>query len=226
MEILSQNDGFVGAELLRFRKEQIYCVYDEETEGLSGISSRPWQISFMLFTLDKIITTHDYYIWWPDLSISEDAKRITRFNYETYKYSAKPLEEVRDIFEKYYLDNSIIKTGHNIINFDSGVWNTARKSLGLPPVFEPSKYSIDTLALARAYRLGVKPLKFTPGNLEWLKFQVKMLGEYGNRKMKVSLGALAKEFGIQTDENRLHEALYDIGINREVFRSLLWKLEI
>lgn len=220
------DEGFVGANLLRYNKEQIYCLLDFETSGLNLLDSKPWQLSFMVFTLDKILETHDYFIHWDNLNMSEGAARVTRFNMDFYKSRAKPLTEVLPIFEKFYLDNSILKISHNGLGYDQFIHNIARKSLGLAPTFDPAKYSIDTLALSRAYRLGVKPPKFQPGSLEWLKFSYKMLAEYGNKKLKVSLNAMCKEFNILTDESQLHNSLYDIGQNREVFKQLLWKLEI
>jgi len=226
-ELVKVDEGFVGANLLRYGKDRVYCAWDVESESLNLVATKPWQISFAVFTLDKILETHDYFIYWDNLNMSPDAARITRFDENYYKSRAKPLEEVLPIFEKYYLDNNVTKIGHNICGFDQFVWTVARKSLGLPPTFEPAKYSIDTLALSRAYRLGVKPPKFQPGSISFLAWQYKMLAEYSStKKLKTSLGSMAKNFEIPVDEMRTHDALYDISINREVFKKLIWALEI
>lgn len=220
-------DDFIGSSLLRYNKEQVYLLYDEETTGLNLLYTKPWQISYCLFTIDKIISTHNYYIWWENLQMSEQAATITHFDYNHYKFHAKPLEAILPLFERYYLDNSIIKVGHNIIPYDSNIWSVARKSLNLKPTFEPNLHSIDTLALARAYRLGIKPHKFNLNgdNYDFLAWQYRMIS-WHTKKMKTSLNSLAKEFDILTDESRLHDASYDILINRQIFLQFLWKMEI
>ena len=45
--------------LLRFNKNQRYVVFDTETEGLNLVTSRPWQIAWLVAQGDKIISRTD-----------------------------------------------------------------------------------------------------------------------------------------------------------------------
>lgn len=228
-QINTQIDEFIGSALLRYNKEQVYIFADLETEGLSLLKSRPWQISYAVFTIDKVIAAYNQYLWWDDLNVSPDAARITGFNYEEYKRVAQSPQEVLSQFETYYLDNKVTKLWHNGLGYDTMVWNTVRKALGLNPIFQPSLATIDTLSLARAYRLGVKPPKFDPINVnnnhDFLSWQFRMLSHRG-KKLKTSLSAISKEFNIVIDESKLHTADYDIELGMSVFKQFLWKMEI
>ena len=41
--------------LLRFNKKQRYVVFDTETEGLNLVTSRPWQVAWLVIEGDTII---------------------------------------------------------------------------------------------------------------------------------------------------------------------------
>ena len=213
----------IGSHLLRYKKEQKFLIYDEETEGLNGIYSRPWQLSFIICTLDEVLESHDYFIWYEDLKISKDAARVTRFSWDEYKAKARPKEEVLEIFEGYMGDKSLIPAGHNILGYDELITNVLRRSCGKRPHFEDSIRSIDTLALSRAFKLGIKP--DISSSDAFLAFQYRMLNAY-SKKLKTSLSAMAKEFNIQVDENMTHRGDYDILLNKSVLKELVWKTEI
>jgi hypothetical protein len=44
--------------------------------------------------------------------------------------------------------------------------------------------------------------------------------------MKCKLSDLAKEFDIPHDIEKMHDASYDIFINQEVFKQLIYKIEV
>ena len=52
--------------LLRFNKKQRYVVFDTETEGLNLVTSRPWQVAWLVVEGDKIVSRNDKFIYWPD----------------------------------------------------------------------------------------------------------------------------------------------------------------
>jgi len=213
----------IGANLLRYNKAQKYLIWDIESEGLNHLYSRGWQLSFIVCTLDEVLESHDYFIWYDDLRMSRDAARITRFNFDEYKAKARPKEEVLEIFDKYLWDESLIPSGHNVIAFDSMIYNVLRRSCGKQPTYDFNVRMIDTLALSRAYKLGIKPDISSPE--AFLSFQMRMLNAY-NKKMKTSLSAMAKEFNIQFESNELHRADVDILLNKAILKELVWKAEV
>ena len=70
-------------ELLRYNNKQKYLIFDFETCNLNLVNSsnRPWQLSFITATKDKIHEKHDHFLKWRDLKVSEGAKLATRFDY-------------------------------------------------------------------------------------------------------------------------------------------------
>ena len=66
--------------LLRFNKKQRYIVFDTETEGLNLITSRPWQVAWLVVEGDKIVARNDRFIHWPNINVSEGAAKVTGFS--------------------------------------------------------------------------------------------------------------------------------------------------
>lgn len=218
----------LGENLLRYNKKQVYDSLDAETESLNLVFSRPWQVGRVSFTLNDNFDHLDLnkYIWWKDLKVSRDAARITRFNYQEYKERAedpvKVLEEVEDRLHS----KDIKLVNQNLIGFDSMVLNAWRRALGKKQIYswmhEPFK-CYDTLAISRAIKKGEKPDTSSPEN--FLAWQIRMLS-IKREKLKCGLGTIAKELGAIVDDNKLHDALYDVIQVREVFRKQIWQMEL
>ena len=187
-------------ELLRYNNKQKYLIFDFETSNLNLVnpSNRPWQLSFIIATKDKIIEKHDHFLKWKDLKVSEGAKIATRFDYTKYKI-----------------------VGHNLLGFDIYVHNTLRKALGLKSDFSYLTRLIDTNCLAKAYKEDIK-LASKDSLLSW---QFRLAG-YIKRGLKTNLAAMLREFDIDFDKDKLHDSMYDIQMNLEVFKKLLWKVDI
>ena len=81
-------------------------------------------------------------------------------------------------------------------------------------------YSIDTLCLAKAIYKEVE----LNGN-DFLSWQFK-LNSFHERGMRLNLGACCKTYEVDFDPTKLHDALYDIKKNYEVFKKMLWKVKI
>ena len=77
--------------MLRYNKKQKYICFDFETCSLNLTSSdnKPWQLSYIIAEGNKIIKEQDCYIHWPDLKLSPEARKITKFNDAKYKKLAK-----------------------------------------------------------------------------------------------------------------------------------------
>ena len=115
----------MNEDLLRFNDKQKYLVFDFETCNLSLSSkdNKPWQLAFLVCQGNKVIEEHDYYIYWDDLKISKDAKKITGFSEKKYKDLAQPAEFVLEHFEKLLYSEEYIPVGHNIFGFDIYIHN-------------------------------------------------------------------------------------------------------
>lgn len=212
--------------MLRFDHKQVYAVFDVETESLNLASSRPWQISMAILQGGKIISCKSDYIFWHDLNISEDAAKITNFNHSLYQKQAKDASEVLDYYGKYFNDENVLLVGHNILGFDVYQLKTWMQLVDKYQGWSFIDRCIDTLCLAKAIAFQVpveKPLIY---------WQYKIYHKRFPRKGgSLSLGALAKKYNIYVDgapldENRLHEAEYDVKANAALFQKQLLEIEI
>ena len=59
----------------------------------------------------------------------------------------------------------------------------------------------------------------------FLEYQYKVINTI-IKGLKCSLGALGKQFEIQHDESKLHDALKDLELNVEVWNKLKWQVEL
>ena len=210
--------------MLRFKKDLKYIVWDTETESLNLFRSRPWQVSWLSCEREKTKNTFDLRLDLPDFSLSPDARRITRFNDNLHKRLAKPPKEVWAQFEKYLYHPDYYLVGHNILGFDVYQINNLRRMLGLKPDWSFLPRCIDTLCIAKAQHLGEDPPK-DGKDISRLLWQYKFTDERC-RGARLSLGALAKSYGIEVDKNQQHDALYDVGLNKDVFWEQVKSIEI
>ena len=209
-------------KLLRFNKKKKYVVFDYETCGLNlaSLENKPWQLAFLVIKDNKVVEKNDYYLKWDHLPISADAKRITGFKKSVYnKRATDPLKALNHL-EKYFYDEDFYIVGHNIIGFDVYIHNIHRKLCGKKSDYSYMNRTVDTNCLARAKKEGIEL-----NDAEFLAWQYK-LQNYRKKGLKTSLKQLCKDFGIEFQEGQLHDALYDIFKNYEVFKALLWDMEV
>lgn len=213
----------IGSELIRYAENRRFVVWDLETESLNLRAARPWQIAYAICTIKGIESTHVHYPLWPDLAMSADAAEITRFDMKDYLSRAEPADKILAAFEEVVTDSSVWNVGHNIVSYDAYVLDTWRRLTGRPTDWSLLNRSVDTLALSRAYRY-----QQTPDRTNLLAWQYRMLSMRGSRAkgMGCSLGAMAREFGVEYDERRAHSADYDIAINWQVATKLFWAVEV
>ena len=210
----------IGSDLLRYNKNQLYLIWDFETESLNTLYARPWQCSFLICTLDQIIEEHDYYVRWDDLQVSRGAAALTGFNPVEYKERARDPREVLAIFEKNVRREDVILVGQNTMGYDDMIYQVWRRTLGLPRDYSYLSRSIDANALSKAYK---KAIPIDRGNLR--AFQYKMLN-YREKGLKTSLSTMAKELGVPYNEGDLHRGNKDIVLNWRVWQKLVWSVEI
>lgn len=210
----------MNESLLRFNKKQRYVVFDTETEGLNLVTSRPWQVAWMVVEGDKIIEKNDLFIEWPDLKVSEGAAKITGFTEKEYNKKCEPPKQVWEKFSQdlYNPDHLII--GQNLLGFDVYMVNIWRRLMNLGADYSFIPRILDTKALATAIAKEMPVVKD-----DFIGWQYRLLN-YRERGLKTSQATLLKKYNIDHDPKRLHDALYDIEMNFKVFRKQLFDLEI
>ena len=208
---------------LRDNPNTIYMVADTETESLNLLcNNKPWGVSYILYQNGKILEEYNKYVWWNDLNISEGAARITRFDYQKYKEKAEDAAVILKDVQKYLLDPSIVKVFHNGSNFDCYIIKNWCEALSQKNNYSYLNDTIDTNALARAIKKGIKKIE----RKDW-KMMMFRFANYVEKGLKTNLTALGKEFKIEYDyENSLHDALQDVRLTALVFDQLKFRIEI
>lgn len=210
--------------LLRFNNKQKYIIIDWESNGLNLIYSKPWQLSWIVCDSKEVLSEHDYFIKWDNFTISDEVAKINHFNWITYKQRAQNLKLVYDKFMEFVNNPEYIVICHNLLNFDIFMLVVMQKALNLPVDYNYLYRSIDTKAI---YAGSCKNIEFqnckTKNDFLALQFSATSLVEKG---LKSSQLHLLKTYEIEHDETRLHESLYDVTMLFEIFKKMLWKIEI
>ena len=138
------------------------------------------------------------------------------FTIDKKKYDEKkrPIQEVWDKFKSYLLDPQYIVIGQNLLGFDVYMIAELQRLLGETPDYSYLPRIYDTRALGKAYR---EELDRPKGNL--LSWQYKIINDR-SLKAKVSQNQLLKFFSIDFEEEKLHDALYDIQMCFKIFLEL------
>jgi DNA polymerase III epsilon subunit-like protein len=213
----------MNENLLRFNKKQKYIFFDFETccLNLGSLDNKPWQLGFIVINDGKVVKKKDYWIHWPDLKMTDAAAKMTGWTKSKYNKKASDSKEILKDFETYLYNEEYINVGHNILGFDIYVHGIYRRCLGLKPDYSYVERSIDTLCLAKAIK---NDIKFSKDD-NFFNWQYR-LNNMVDRKSKKKLIDLCKDYDIEIDENKLHDAMYDIEQNYEVFKKMLWEVNI
>jgi len=208
-------------DLLRFKFDQKYIIFDTETEGLNLVSSKPWQLAWIEATGKKIIKKQNRFLKWGDLNVSDDAARITGFNKQDYISKAEDPEKVYKEFMDLIMDEDVIIVGQNILGYDIYMLGVIARNLGVEIDYSFISRILDTKVIATALGKGNK----TPDKDDMLTWQLRYLN-YRERGLKTNQKFLLQHYEIPFDENQLHDALYDIEKNFEIFQKQLWELDV
>ncbi len=208
-------------DLLRFKFDQRYVIFDTETEGLNLVSSKPWQLAWIEAKGKKITKKQNRFLMWEDLNVSEDAARITGFSKEDYIAKAEDPAVVFKEFMDLISKDDVIVVGQNILGYDLYMLGVIARNLNIKIDYSFAKRCFDTKAIATAIAKDSK----NPDKEDFLAWQLRYLN-YRERGLKSSQKFLLQHYDIDFDEKKLHDALYDIEKNFEIFQKQLWELEI
>ena len=77
----------MNEELLRFKKNQKYLIFDYETcnLNLNHYSNKPWQLGFIIAEGSRVLKKYNFNLSWDELKLSKEAERITQFSRTKYE---------------------------------------------------------------------------------------------------------------------------------------------
>lgn len=209
----------IGSDLLRYSNRPV-LLFDKETQRLNLMDdNRPFQCSWIITDKNGILKKRNYYIKWPNFKMGKQAAIITKFQQSWVDNGHDP-EDILEEFQNDLFNEDYDIAGQNLLSFDSFVHQLWRREFGQKPNYSYLKRLYDTSYLYKAFKLGLKPDR---SNIWAWQYRVMSIHAKG---VKTNLATMSKELDINVDENRLHEASYDLEINDACFRKLIWMIEI
>lgn len=206
--------------MLKF--DQLYFLFDTETEGLNHKFSRPWEVSFVIGKGNYIIDRRQIYIDWPDLELSNKVRKLTGFDQGKYDREKISPKEAFEILAGYLYNPEYMIVGQNIIGFDVYIAAILGQLCGQKIAdFSFMDRFLDTRCLSTAHKEGLEK----PRSGDLISWQYKLRNDR-SLKAKVSQGVMLKYFGIDFDPNKLHDGLYDSEKCWELFKCLRKALEL
>lgn len=213
----------ISSNLLRYNlKNRKFLIWDGETENLSLTRAKIWDLSWSIYQGNVKIEEHQYYIKWPNLKVNKDAALHTRFDPKVIEKYGQDPKKIIDLFDSYIYNSEYDVVGANILGYDIYTHNVCRNELGYHTDYSYLERIYDTVAFSRTYKLGIK---IPENKKEYIPLQYRMLN-IKKRGMKSGNKDMAKEFGIDTEDDKLHGALYDSSVTAKVFFTLINKIEI
>lgn len=206
---------------LKFDSEKNLVFLDFETLNLclNFQQNLPWQLGMIKAKAGKKVDEKNFIIKWDtDLKISKGAAIMTRYDQSNIDNNGIPPEEAFPTMED-WLENADFIIGHNIIGFDIYLIKEYYNYMGKDCMHLLPKF-IDTNCIAKGAIMG---LEYDPKE-SFMEYQFRM---YHTRKkgVKTNLKQLLKDYEIPFEENRLHEAIYDLERNLDVWNRLKYYIE-
>jgi len=209
-------------KLIRYQYDKTFVFIDFETLNLclNFCHNLPWQLAMIKVKGNERQDERDFLIKWnTQLKISEEAARITRYSQDAVDQRG---EDPRKVFDAMYewLESCDYIVGHNILGFDLYLIKEYYKTYDLPYQHLVSKV-IDTNSLAKGLKLNKK---YTP-DLNFTEYQYSLSNKRA-KGVRTNLQALGREFRIEHDYDKLHNALVDLELNIKVWDKLKIELDI
>ena len=208
--------------LLRYDKKKTLVFIDCETFNLclNKCHNLPWQIAMLKVNGNNTAAHKDYLIKWDtNLKIGAEAARITRYSQTKMDKEGVSPEEVFPTI-KDWLDNADYIVGHNVLGFDIYLIKALYEYMGEDYRHLTTKV-IATTCIARGVKYAL-PYKTAD---DFTCYQYKILNTR-RKGGKSSLTALGREFDIDHDYEKLHNAIVDLELNLKVWNRLKYSLEL
>lgn len=210
----------LGPELLRFSDRKL-LFHDFESQRVNVVADNlPFQCAWLVADRKRVYSRHNYYLnWGPGFKMSKGAAQITRFN-QAWVTNGHDPEFVLDAFESFAMDPAYLIVGHSWLLFDFLLWQLWREALGRKRDYSPLSRIIDTNLLSRAYVEG-----WEPDREDFTAWQYKVAAAY-RKGVKSNLTFMCQKLGIEIDESKTHDGLYDLDQNVQVYSELIHLMEI
>ena len=208
-------------DLLRFKFDQKFVVFDGETSNLALTSEKPWQFAWLTAKGKYVTNKSECKILWPNYSVAPEIAAMNHFDENQYLCEARDPTEVLDEFESYLYDPSYMSISMNGLGFDYAIHNNWRKALGRKTDYSWLDRHWDILAVFRAIQSGAK----SPPKDDFLAWQYSWIN-HRDRKIKASLASQLKHYNIPFNDQARHDALVDVELTFEVFKKQLFELDI
>lgn len=211
-------------ELLRYNNNAKFLLFDFETEDLNLFSTKPWQYASVKFSNNSNkMEENNIFIKWKGLKVSKGAAIVTRFNPSIVENNGIDPKKALEIINKEFEEADYI-CGHNIISFDVNVYHSYCLRMGVKPLDIKDKL-IDTMSLGKGYKLDYKP-RIGENCQSLVSYQMKINNIIHKKRGFATLGGLCKDFDIDYDTKKAHDALYDVKVNAKLLKKMLWTIEI
>lgn len=213
----------LDSDLLKFNlKDRKFIFYDfENCEGLHTFYSRPHELSWVETIGDQVVEKRQYYIKWPKpWNISKAAAQITRFNENIVDQRGVEPKHVFEEFSSKMFDPEYWNIGANTLNYDCMLFYNSCKKLGLRHDWSFLNRCYDVNALYKMYKLD---RKINNDDLLAMQFSA---NNFVRKGFKSNVGLVAREFGVEIDENKQHEGAYDAEKEMEIFFQLIKKINL
>mgnify|MGYP003643631866 CR=1 FL=1 len=214
----------MDGHLLRFNKKARYCFVDVETCNLclNMEFNEPWQYGMVELVGDDIVNTKELIVKWPKrdgVVCSPEAARINHYDEVRVDKEGVSPEEAFEVIDAMFSKADYI-VGHNILGFDIYLIRDHYKAVG-----KPWKQLMPKILDTKALVTGIKENYKYDGKEDLLTFQYK-LANTPRRGIKTSLITCLRDYDIPFDPDKLHDAVYDIEKNAEVWNKMKYEIDI
>ncbi len=113
-------------DLLRFKFDQKFAVFDGETSNLAIVSEKPWQFAWLTAKGKYVTNKFERKILWKDYSVKPEIAVFNHFDEQQYLREARDPAEVLDELESVLYDPSYMSVSMNGLGFDCYIINNWR----------------------------------------------------------------------------------------------------
>jgi DNA polymerase III epsilon subunit-like protein len=168
----------------------------------------------------KKVDHQDLFIKWnTSLKISKEAKMITRYDQKKVDRLAQSFNDVFPIISD-WLDSCDYIVGHNILGFDIYLIKEMYLLKGRRIDHLVEKI-IDTNCIAKGVKYPIPKMN----NESLIDYQYKLL-HTRKKGVKTNQLALGKDYKIEHDYDRLHDAIVDLELNLKIWNTLKFQADI